>query len=94
MQETTQARDQDAANRYRTLERRLDDLNARKDRLVEAFVYDRAIDQEICVRQLDKLNKEIALVEAEMLDRFCSPKDWGSLVVVLEPLKPVWSSTT
>ena len=33
---------------------------------MEAFVYDRAIDQETYVSQLDKLNQEIALVEAEI----------------------------
>ena len=41
----------------------LTDLQERKDKLVEAFVYRKAIDQATYQRQLDKLNEEITLAE-------------------------------
>jgi site-specific DNA recombinase len=48
-----------------SLRQHLDDLNQRKDRLVETFVYEKAIDQKTYERQLDKLNEQIMLAEMQ-----------------------------
>ena len=45
------------------LDNQLADLQERKDKLVEAFVYRKAIDQATYQRQLDKLSEEITLAE-------------------------------
>ena len=50
------------------IQRRLSELRVRKDRLVEAFVYRRAIDQATYQEQLDKLNEELTLTEIEDRD--------------------------
>ena len=49
-----------------TLKHRLEDLYQRKDRLDEAFVFERSINQKTYQRQLDKLNEEIMLTEVEL----------------------------
>ena len=51
-----------------TWEGRIKSLSDRKDRLVEAFLYERAVDRETYQRQLDKLNEAIALAEMELQD--------------------------
>ena len=76
----------DTTKRYGALKRRLDDLNARKDRLVEAFLYEKAIDREIYDSQLDKLNQKIALVQAEMLDQNCEQIDVEQVVMFSESI--------
>jgi len=50
------------------IQRRLGDLRVRKDRLVEAFVYRRTIDQATYQAQLDKLNEDLTLTEMEERD--------------------------
>ena len=50
------------------IQRRLSELRVRKDRLVEAFVHRRAIDQATYQEQLDKLNEELTLTEIEDRD--------------------------
>ena len=49
-------------------QRRLNELRERKQRLVEAFIYKREIDQHTYQEQLDKLSEEIALAEIEERD--------------------------
>jgi hypothetical protein len=51
-----------------SLRQHLDDLNQRKDRLDEAFIYEKAIDRETYARQLDKLNEQIMLAEMQERD--------------------------
>ena len=51
-----------------SLRQHLDDLNRRKDRLEEAFIYEEAIDRATYARQLDKLNEQIVLAEMQERD--------------------------
>jgi hypothetical protein len=48
-----------------SLRRHLDELNQRKDRLEDAFIYDKTIDRETYERQRDKLNEQIVLAEMQ-----------------------------
>jgi len=57
-----------AATSHDILIRRLDELRRRKDLLVDAFVYKRALDQRNYREQLDKLNEDITLMEIEEQD--------------------------
>ena len=57
-----------------SLKHRIEDLHGRKERLEEAFLYERAIDRETYQRQLDKLNEEIML--AEMQEREAKLEDY------------------
>ena len=47
----------------------MEELKSRKDRLVEAYLYESVIDNETYERQRRKLDEEIAQVEVEILDR-------------------------
>ena len=58
----------EATGTARRLQRRLDDRQRRKDRLVEAFVHERAIDRETYQEQLDKIAEEIALTDMALHD--------------------------
>ena len=49
-------------------EKKLLDLKRRKEQLVEAFIYQRAIDQDTYKQQLDKLNEATALAEIDQHD--------------------------
>jgi hypothetical protein len=49
-------------------QKKVEGLRIRKDRLVEAFVYERAIDQATYSTHLDKLNEDIALAEMALND--------------------------
>lgn len=49
-----------------SIEARLEELAQRKQRVVDAFLYERVIDREVYEQQLDKLGEEIALAELEM----------------------------
>jgi len=51
-----------------SLRQHLEDLNQRKDRLDETFIYEKAIDRETYDRQLDKLNEQIMLAEMQERD--------------------------
>jgi site-specific DNA recombinase len=51
-----------------TLKHHIEDLNQRKDRLEETFIYEKAIDRETYERQLDKLNEQIMLAEMQERD--------------------------
>ncbi len=60
--------------RTSALTEQLNELQGRKDRLIEAFIYKQAIDEQTYHRQLDKLNQEITLTEIDLheakLDEF------------------------
>ncbi|HBL30984.1 MAG TPA: hypothetical protein DD490_29475, partial [Acidobacteria bacterium] len=58
-------RRQDHATQRAAAERKLADLKRRKEQLVEAFVYQRAIDQETYQDQLAKLNEGMTLAELD-----------------------------
>jgi hypothetical protein len=58
----------DAVGTTKALERRLTELRARKDQLVEAFVYRQAIDGATYQEQNGRLAEEIALAEMELHD--------------------------
>ena len=51
-----------------SLRQHLEDLNQRKDRLDETFIYEKAIDRVTYERQLDKLNEQIMLAEMQERD--------------------------
>lgn len=53
----------DAVNQLAAINRQLDDLKQRKDKLDEVFIFKAAIDQATYERQRNKLNEEIASVE-------------------------------
>ena len=57
-----------AVDRRRALQRQLDDLRGRKDQLVEAFVFKKAIDQQTYQEQLHKLSETITLAELDLND--------------------------
>jgi len=57
------AQREDHAARRAAAERALADLKRRKDQLVEAFVFQKAIDQATYQQQLDKLNEAMTLAE-------------------------------
>jgi site-specific DNA recombinase len=57
-----------AAHAARALRRRLDELQALKDRLVGAFVYRQQIDQQTYERETNLLNDKIDAVRGEMAD--------------------------
>ena len=48
-----------------SLKHHLEELNQRKERLEETFIYEKTIDRETYQRQLDKLNEQIVLVEMQ-----------------------------
>jgi len=48
-----------------SLKQHLEKLNEKKERLVETFIYEKAIDQATYQRQLDRLNEQILLAEFE-----------------------------
>jgi site-specific DNA recombinase len=48
-----------------SLKQHIESLQARKDRLEDTFIYEKAIDRETYQRQLDKLNEQIVLAEME-----------------------------
>src|SRR5262249_19724297 len=64
--------------------RRLDDLQKRKQQLVEAFVYRRVIDQVIYDEEMNKLNDEIGLAEMAAHDAKLEGLDVGAVVVFAE----------
>jgi hypothetical protein len=51
-----------------SLKARIEDLHERKERLDEAFLYERAVDCETYERQRDKLNEPIVLAEMQERD--------------------------
>jgi site-specific DNA recombinase len=50
------------------LKRQIKNLEQRKERLDETFIFDKAIDRETYQRQLDKLNEQIMLAEGQERD--------------------------
>lgn len=57
-----------AAETRRRLQGKLDDLTGKKDQLVEAFVYRRAIDESTYQREADRIGEEIALSKTALHD--------------------------
>lgn len=57
-----------AIARHKALQRQLEELQGRKDKLVDAFVYRKEIDQGTYQEQLDKVNEAITLAEMELND--------------------------
>jgi site-specific DNA recombinase len=62
------AKKEDATALHRAAQRGLKALYDRKQRLVEAFVYDRSIDPPTYQEQLDRLNEQIVLAETNERD--------------------------
>ena len=58
----------DTGGTRRQLQRNLDDLVAKKDRVVDAFLHRGVIDQRTYERQVDKLDEEITLAETALHD--------------------------
>lgn len=59
------SRRQDIAAQRAAAERKIQELKRRKDQLLEAFIYQKAIDQETYKDQLDKLNEGLTLAEVD-----------------------------
>ncbi len=59
------ARKQDITAQRTAAERKVAEFKRRKDQLLEAFIYQKAIDQETYKDQLDKLSEGLALAEME-----------------------------
>ena len=51
-----------------SLKQRIEGLNAPKDHLEEAFLYEKAVDRETYERQRDKLNEQIVFAEMQERD--------------------------
>ena len=51
-----------------TLESRVTELKAKRQRVIDAFLHERSIDRATYQEQLDSLNDEIALVQLEVYD--------------------------
>jgi site-specific DNA recombinase len=58
-----------------TLQANLDELNQNRERLEEAFLYDKVIDQQTYDRQKDKLDESLMLVEMDLRDAKASECD-------------------
>ncbi len=63
------ARKDDVAARRTAAERKLADVKRRKDQLVEAFIYQKVIDEGTYKDQLDRLNEAMALAEIDQHDQ-------------------------
>ena len=76
---------------YEAAQRSLANLRARKQRLDEAFLYERIIDKQTHQEQLDKLREEIALAEIEERDARIQELDieaavnFGELILLNAP---------
>lgn len=64
-----QARKEDITAHRTAAERKLVDLKKRKDQLVDAFVFQKAIDQSTYKEQLDRLSEAMALAEIDQHDQ-------------------------
>lgn len=62
------SRKEDTTARRTAAERKMADLKRRKDQLVEAFIFQKAIDQATYKEQLDKLSEAMALAEIDQHD--------------------------
>jgi len=63
------ARKEDVAAQRTAAERKIADLKRRKDQLVEAFIYQKVIDESTYKDQLDKLNEAMTLAEIDQHDK-------------------------
>lgn len=81
----------ESAKLYEAAQRSLANLRARKQRLDEAFLYERIIDKQTYQEQLDKLREEIALAEIEERDARIQELDieaavnFGELILLNAP---------
>ena len=66
------------------LKQRIEDLNQRKERLDETFIYERTIDRETYERQRDKLNEQIVLAEMQERDAKLEGYDVESVLAFAE----------
>lgn len=76
----------DATDCRRRLQRNLDDLLAKKDRTVDAFLHRALIDQRTYQRQVDKLDEEIALAEPALHDARLDELDVEGVLAFAEDL--------
>jgi len=74
------AKRKDAVSTEAALRRRGEDINARRDRLTEAYTYRSAIDTETYQRELDKLKTGAAQVEGDRQDADLERLDVEGLV--------------
>ncbi len=63
------ARHEDLAAKRAAAEKKLTDLKRRKDQLVEAFIFQKVIDEDTYKDQLDKLKESLALAEIDQHDQ-------------------------
>lgn len=74
----------EAGQARKTLEKRNEELIEKKDRLLEARVYDQVISNEEFTRQRDKLNEEIALIRLEIHEATLEEYDVESVLAFAE----------
>lgn len=81
-----------------SLQRRLDDLLTRKDRIVDAFVHRGVLDQRTYERQRDRLDQDIVLAESALHDARLDELDVEGLLVfadyVLSNAGRLWSEAS
>ena len=78
------ARREDVAARRAAAERKIADLKRRKDQLIDAFIYQKAIDQATYKEQLDKLNEAMALAEIDQHDQRAEELDIEAVLAFAE----------
>ena len=61
-------RQSEATNLGATLQSRVDELKSKRQRVIDAFLHDRSIDQSTYKEQVNLLNEEITLAELEIHD--------------------------
>ncbi len=77
-----------------TLERRIDDLKEKKNRLVDAFVYRAAINEETYREQMEELEERLTLTDIELQDAKTEELDVEALLqfahAVLQDAERLW----
>ncbi len=58
----------DVVDRRTAIERRIDDLRRRKERVVEAYLYENALDKETYQRHLGRVEEELTLADLDLYD--------------------------
>jgi site-specific DNA recombinase len=58
----------DVIERRRAIDRRIEDLRRRKERIVEAYLYENALDKETYQKHLSRVDEDLTLAELDLYD--------------------------
>jgi hypothetical protein len=58
----------DVVERRRAVERRIEELRRRKERIVEAYLYENALDKETYQKHLGRVDEDLTLAELDLYD--------------------------